>query len=237
MSQSSHLNRSDVELLYLGNLETQAARHVEGCLACRRALSDIEKQRAALLKRHPAATYVLRLREEHEKRRRRRIERSWLAGSSVAVAAAAALFIHWSPQGFPGDAPALRPQPAPPWLDDALLAKGEASLLVIRKRQEDVVALQGRVPVSPGDEVRLRFFVGEAGPVIAGVVMQNGEWMPWFEGDFAAGPHTPPETLRVTESPGAGLILLGTPEDVRAARAGMPARVQRADLVWRPRQP
>jgi hypothetical protein len=251
MSKTAHCTSPELELLYLGAPSGRGVQHADHCEACRRALSGLESERLALLRRHPPVSYVRALRAEAE--RAQRNERWQRLASSLAVAAVAAgLLLQWR------DAPyaELRPTPSlraegrsearePVGLssaglgsaalgseDEALLAKGQSTLSIIRKRRDDVSTLQGRVTVMPGDEVRVRFFLQARGAIVAGILTDAGEWMPWFDGEYSAGTHTPAATLRVTAAPGAGVVLLGAPDEVRAARAGQPANVRQAQLVW-----
>lgn len=241
MMHPSHLTQRELDLAYLGDPSSRGEEHAEYCPTCRQALHELETRRAALLRREPAETYVRRLRAEQARLQGRATNNRRVWGA-LAVAAAATLYLVRGSVLSSSDEEQklalLETMPSAGPIDPQasqsvqLLPKGESNLSIIRRRHDEEAILQGRVTVVPGDEIRLRFLVEKAGPVSAGVLTDGGDWILLFETDLPTGTHTPLTTLRVTEEPGAGRVLVGTPESVAAARAGKPSDAQQAELVW-----
>jgi hypothetical protein len=236
---SAHLSPREVELLYLGCGSEASHEHASECGPCATELASLGTQRDALLARLPAVDYGRRLERERARRlwRRRLLQR--ISGGLAIAAAASALMLRHDLDSkrprlgvgddFDGSSP-------PPAVEGAgsLLAKGDTTLSVVRKRGAGISILQGVVTVEPGDEIRIRFVCRTSGKLVAGILTDAGSWIPLFSDDCPLGVHTPDAALRVTEEPGGGVILLGTPEEVSLARAGQPARVRRARLDWMP---
>jgi hypothetical protein len=232
MTSEAHATRRELELLYLGDSPVPVARHAETCETCRHELSALKAERDALLERLPSPLYIKRLRAEHARSRRLKTTLRALSGA-LAMAAAGAGVLLWSGQASWFDN-AVRPSAR---LDraaaaDQLRPKGSAGLFIIRKRGAVSSVVQERVTVLAGDELRLRFVLETGGPVLAGILSDAGEWLTLFEQEYPAGVHAPLATLRVTEAPGGGRVLLGSPAEVAAARAGRPANVEQATIVW-----
>jgi hypothetical protein len=250
MTEPPHLTRAELELTFLGESTPRVAAHVQACQSCQAKLGEMDARREALLKRHPPLTYVRALRAADQRVRRGEGTLQALGGALALAASVALLVNQGSNAGLEAFAAprhgvespaaavalaapeaALRALQATP---DERRGKGASYLGVVRKRGEQVCLLRGRVPVTPGDSIRIRFTVDTPGTLAAGVVLDGGGWMPLFEQPFGAGTHTPAATLQVTATPGAGLVLLGAPDQVRRARANEPAVVQSARLAWLP---
>ena len=237
---TAHLSARDVELLYLGCAPASADTHASHCEPCAAALLALRTERDALLQRSPPAAYARRLQREHQGVVSRRRWLTCVSGGLAIAAGVAALMLRGG--GDPAeplawvDAEVARTLAArtPQLGSEDFLPKGDTTLVVVRKRDAEISLLQGALTVQPGDEIRLRFVRRSGGRTVAGVLTDAGQWSPLFDEEFSPGVHTPDAALRVTEEPGAGLIVLGTPEEVAAARAGEPAHVQRARLVWTP---
>jgi len=251
MTSGAHATRRELELLYLGDSPLPIARHAETCDSCREELRALKAEREALLQRLPSPPYIKRLRAEHASSRRLKTTLRLLSGALAMAAAGAGVFL-WSGQASwyapavgastvgastvdpstvdPPTAGAIEPRDSAQ--GDQLRSKGSSGLFIIRKRGAVSSALQERITVLAGDELRLRFVLETGGPVLAGILSDAGEWLPLFEQEYPAGVHSPVATLRVTEAPGGGLVLLGSPAEVAAARAGKPAKVEQARIVW-----
>lgn len=218
----------------------QLAAHVERCAECGAFLHTLVLEKAQFLATHPApTTFVRNLQQRAAEPTAWRTVQSWpvwtwqpkFRWSASFVLAAVVVALHWP---FPQQ---LHEAEAPPTSASDLrvfVAKGGAnSLAVIRKRQADQQLQSGRISVIPGDELRVRFSLPARAKVAAGILVDDGTWVPFFEGEFEAGTHTPEATLTVDSNPSSGTVLFGSPADVEHARTqGNFARVEMAELVW-----
>lgn len=228
-----HPSYDELELLDLGDATPEVSSHVGGCSICRDVVQGFEAERARLLDGESGQAFLRRLRSEEA--RGRQVRGWWLPGFWGILAAAAAMAI-----GFVGLAPAPDASPeaavsSPAIAPASLRSKGTQPLTVIRQRGTNQEFLHDAVPVSPGDRLRFLFYVDRRGPFVGGVLTDAGTWLPLFEGHFEPGRHRPSAaTLRVTDEPGGGLILVGPPSAVARERATGEAvdGVQRARLEW-----
>jgi hypothetical protein len=153
---------------------------------------------------------------------------------SVAVVALAVVGRQWDLSVREASRGLDAPSEAAPSGGSALVPKGDASMTLIRERGAAQEYFRGKVAtVSPGDHLRLGFYMKEAGPVGAGILTDDGRWVPFFEGVLAAGKHTPGTTLAVDDEPSSGRVLVGRPDALEAVRRGeRGAGVEVMRLVW-----
>lgn len=232
-------------------------RHLSGCEACRASLDELERERARFLAARPAAAFVRQVRQRLESEQRLVRDGRWWMLQLVplgAIVAVLQLVIGWPfIEGLGGESrvtlhhapattgsgeapsPASPSEPAAPWHATDLVGKGAGGPALIVRRDDAQFVARGIATIQPGDELRLRFELTTPGRVEAGISMASGEWVPFVSGDFAAGQHTPPATLRVDEEPSSGTLLLGAPSEVARARAGTAdADVQKLPIEWTP---
>lgn len=228
-----HPSYDELELIDLGDASPEVSSHVAGCSICRDTVRGFEAERARLLERESGQAFLRRLRSGDARGRQAR--GWWQPGFWGILTAAAAMAI-----GFVGLAPAPDASPEMGASSQAiarasLRSKGSQPLTVIRQRGTQQEFLHDAVPVSPGDRLRLLFYVDSRGPLVGGVLADAGTWLPLFEGHFEPGSHRPSAaTLRVSDEPGSGLILVGPPSAVAHERATGEAveGVQRVRLEW-----
>lgn len=234
----AHPTYPELELLHLGEPLDDVRRHVESCELCRRSLEGFEADTRQLLERESPDAFVLRLRGEAA-RRRRRSSLPALGGALALAASVAALFLTdpFGPElaGRANDSAVATGSPTTQ--AESLVTKGFQPLRIIRKRGEEQRTLVGDVTVVPGDRVRLSFDLEHSGRIVGGVLLDEGGWQQLFQGDFAAGSHTPLATLRADDEPGGGLLLVGPPDAVARAREGHIDRsVLTARILWQKEQ-
>ena len=240
---SAHLSARDIELCFLGCASEAADAHASRCEPCAAELRALRAARDALLERLQPEAYARRLQREQQRIAARRRWLTCVSGGLAIAAGVVALLLRASADEIEpvawldSKAVSTNAAPAPALAPQDFLPKGDTTLVVVRKRGAELELLQGVLTVAPGDEIRIRFMCRAGGRVVAGVLTDAGQWLPLVDGDFSPGAHAPDATLRVTREPGSGLVVLGTPEEVAAARAGAPAQVQRARLVWTALEP
>ena len=241
-----HPQMDELEAHHFGHALPEVGRHLPTCAACRAAVDALGSAEADF-----QALYLGSDRKLDDLIRRARMPleeaskqvRWWRLGGPVgltltgALATAALTLVvqPWGPEPANPGRGASRTTNAGDVALPELVAKGTATMTLIRERNAVQAYLQGsEATVAPGDRLRLRFFVKRKENVSAGILTDAGEWVPFFEGPLAAGMHTPTATLAVDSEPSSGRVLVGASERVDEAKQGgevaMDLQVMR--LVW-----
>lgn len=226
------------------------ARHIESCARCSAVSQALFDEHQAFLATRPSDAFVAQLERRVSQERvsdqkpsdaatTRIVGDMWSRASAwyaallrlpwwaVPVLGAVALAIAATQE------PALHETPTASaplrWT-----SKGSGPSLYVLRRRDDEQRLEHKsLTISPGDELRLHFSLNKRGRIAAGILVDDGTWVPFFEREFEAGSHTPQETLRVDDTPNAGTLLFGAPEQVARARRGLDVReIQKVALVW-----
>jgi hypothetical protein len=144
-----------------------------------------------------------------------RARRLAFAGGPL-LAAAAVAFVLWRPA--PAPAPGDDRRAAAP--DAPVRFKGELALAVVRDRAGEQERFVHEATVRAGDRIRLEVSGPGEGPLLAGVLGDDGAWLPLLE-LAAAGPgtHLSDRSARFDAEPTEGFVLAGRPDDVERARA------------------
>lgn len=199
-------------------------------------------ERSGWVARRPARSLASRLSSVGQMPLRKK---AWQA--AFLAAPLAGLLLLWSkgllspqgeslagPESASGALSGVAPQQASP---DRVAkgTKGVPPVVVVIKRGETLLEYEGHAVILPGDRLRLRFHLDQAGPVLAGILTASGQWVTFFDERFATGDHSPRATLSVDDRPSSGRILLGEPSAVRAAvSGGGEAGLHVIELVWKP---
>ena len=102
--------------------------------------------------------------------------------------------------------------------------KGSIEVAVIRDRDGAQERLVGPVSVRAGDRLRVEVALPAPGPLSAGVLDDQGQWVPLIApSEMSAGTHFSERAVRFDATPTRGRLLVGSPEDVSRARSGQPA--------------
>jgi hypothetical protein len=146
----------------------------------------------------------------------------FIAAAAPLLAAAALLLLVLRP------APPAPPPPAPPRPGGAGPAadggavrfKGEVAVAIVRDRGGDQERLVHEASVRSGDRIRVEVSSSAGGPLLAGVLADDGTWLPLLEAPFAeAGTHFSERAARFDAEPTEGAVLAGRPDEVERARA------------------
>jgi hypothetical protein len=246
---AGHPSALELEAWHAGERQRDLSGHVAACVVCRGRLEELDGERAAFLQRIDPEDYLRTLRARVDDAdaqasrsgsradprastpRRRRA----LVSAALVLAASAAL--GWLPRE-PGPAAASgrsaveeRHASAP-----ELAPKGhDTELAVIRLRAGEQSWQRRSAWIAPGDKLRVAVQLARPRHLVAGVLAEDGSWLPLFDRHFAAGRHVPEATLQIDARPASGRLLLGAAEDVAAARRGLrTGRVESLELVWSP---
>ena len=237
-SVSTHPSALQLERAQVGEGDAHVAAHVSGCEACRRTLDELASEQAQLLSRlHPDA-FVRELRRRASRSSRpgysaaeRGSRLGWFGLAAATAFSVGLVFMPRDPQPRSQLTSVAAQLTA---AEDGLRRKGSGSrAALIRNRAGQQAVLSGRISVVPGDELRLEFELTRPQRVCAGILADDGTWVPFFDAKFPAGVHIPASTLRVDDTRADGRVLLGSPAAVAAARSsGDVSAVQIAELVW-----
>jgi hypothetical protein len=140
------------------------------------------------------------------------------------LAAAAALLIALRPGPPPAQAPGAPPAQAPgaASVSDAgsVHFKGELALAIVRERDGAQERLVHAADVRAGDRVRLEVSSPQAGPLLAGVLADDGAWLTLIDDASAGvGTHFSERAARFDAEPTEGFVLAGRPDDVERAKS------------------
>lgn len=215
-----HPTRPQIELAFLGESTVCIRQHIERCKPCQLALEELKSAQAARNKRvAPEKAIQLAMAEQQARHHRwAKYQSTWTVGCALSCAAAVAVLIqveHTSPAPVESREMLTASEFLGP---DVLTAKGSQPLSVVRHRGQEQKILTGNVPVLPGDKLRLRFEIRTAQHIVAGLITDQGNWIPLFEDFFSHGIHVPKTTLDIDSKPGAGVIVIGGPRDVELLR-------------------
>ena len=131
-----------------------------------------------------------------------------------------------------GPSVAVRPTAGPSTGPAAELRfKGGLVVAVVRERGGRQERLAGPFQVRAGDRVRVEVSTDREGPLAAGLLTDEGEWVTLLAPvALEAGTHYSELAARFDESPTRATLLVGDPEEVGRARASRDfARV----VAWR----
>jgi hypothetical protein len=98
--------------------------------------------------------------------------------------------------------------------------KGGLVVAVVRERAGHQERLTGPFQVRAGDRVRVEVSIDREGPVAAGLLTDEGEWVALLApAALEAGTHFSELAARFDESPTRATLVVGEPEAVQRARA------------------
>jgi hypothetical protein len=233
-----HPTPFELERLHAGEFAQCPANHVAGhvatCTPCQRILSELHAERQAMLAHWPAQAFVRNLRAHVNTTRTEKTRHAAWMTTALSAATAAALFLSVLGRiDAPTSTASLGGPRRKAMASHELQAKGSSQLAVIRKRGGEQQLSTERLEIGPGDELRVRFHVDRKQHIAAGILADDGTWVPFFEAEFDTGIHIPRQTLRVDAQRTSGRVLLGPREAVLAARNGSPgAGLQAVQLIW-----
>jgi hypothetical protein len=107
------------------------------------------------------------------------------------------------------------PPPSPP----ETTFKGGIQVAVVRERAGQQSRFTGRVPVRPGDRIRVEVALDREQAILGAVLGDDASWLELLEdGVRQPGTHFSERSARVDATPLTGTIVVGAPEAVRRAR-------------------
>jgi hypothetical protein len=201
-----------------GETDPEVTRHLEGCAECRSTVEQLERQREAFLARETApeafADQVFRAAgKAQEQPTRRPLLPRWVWAAVAATAAVLiALVVVWRQPPSPGPGPGVDP--------GSRIRGGELRLQVVRIRGANQSRHVEPFRVRGGDEVNVELTLARPMRISAGLLGDDGTWLPLFEDrQLEPGVHHAEQALTVKGQAGSGWVLAGPPGRVRQAVA------------------
>ena len=213
-----------------GPSDGKVASHLATCQTCRHYIEKLREQAEVFRaengndKEFFIAGVLLRAAEEGRKpvafASRRTLQRMGLATASLAAAASLFLFVHRQPPASEATPVAER---------ESMRFKGGPVVALVRERNGTQARFAGDVRVRPDDRVRVEISSDETGPLAAGILGDDGTWIPLLAAVMLPpGTHFSERVVRFDEHPTAGWILVGSPDAVETARVSRAFTMVRA---------
>ncbi len=239
-----------------GDADEGVTAHLVACEACTQHVEKLRGQAARFRGSHDANAFVARAQAAAQRRERERkaesepegdrrtLRASWVVRvvgvvAGPLLAAALVLLLVRARPGDGGGAgagvgPSVTGGPTTgastgPATESRF--KGGLVVAVVRERGGRQERLAGPFQVRAGDRIRIEVSTDRDGPLTAGLLTDQGEWV-MLLAPFAleAGTHYSEQAARFDDSPTRATLLVGHPEDVGRARASRDfARV----VAWR----
>ncbi len=213
---TSHPNAIDLEAFACGEPIGRVAEHVDACEECRGYVAKIGGLEAPKV---PVRVVPIRP-------KRIRVE---LLAIPLAIAAALLFFLRSPAPSKLGEAHLAIPRVTPPAsVQVAALThedvpgvrfKGGLQLAVVRERGARQDRFTDSFTIRPGDRLRLEVAVDESRSILGAVLGDDGSWLEMMtEGVRDAGTYFSEKSARIDSEPTAGVMIVGDPGLVRAAK-------------------
>jgi len=227
-----------------GDADEGVTAHIATCEACARHVTQLRGEAAQFRAAHDANAFVARAQAAARARERepepgrqgdRRTSRaSWVARAGVVAGpllAAALVLVLVRARPRDGGGPAMGPGVTGPAAGGPSARastgpvaetrfKGGLVVAVVRERGGRQERLAGPFQVRAGDRVRVEVSSDRDGPIAAGLLTDDGEWVTLLAPvALEAGTHYSELAARFDESSTRATLLVGDPDDVGRARA------------------
>jgi hypothetical protein len=215
---SAHPAAHRLEALAAGDEDAKVSEHVASCEGCARYVKALEQEANTFRRRSDAAGPLRRAVAQVEGGSRARWAARTAALAGPLLAAAVVLLLVRPRSGSTTPVPSAEPL-APPGSSGEMRFKGELSVAAIRERGGRQERLVGPFAVRPSDAVRVEVSVDQAGPLTAGLLTDEGEWVVLLlPASVTAGTHYSERAARFDATPTHATLLVGAPAAVDRAR-------------------
>jgi hypothetical protein len=219
-----------LEAIAAGDEDGEARVHAASCPACAGYVAALERRAQAFRERPdaegPLRRAIARTRGDLRSRRRARV---WTVAGPLLAAAAVLLFVRG--RQAPTEVSSRVDTASSPSGSGDVRFKGELSVAAIRARAARQDRLVGSFGVRAGDAVRVEVSVDQEGPLTAGLLTDEGEWVVLLApAVLTAGTHYSEESVRFDASPTRATLLVGDPSAVQRARG---SRDFKGLIAWR----
>jgi predicted anti-sigma-YlaC factor YlaD len=197
-----------------GDDDERVCEHMASCEDCAGYVSALRQEAQTFRDRRDADGYVTRALERKQRARRR----AQVIGVAAPLLAAAAflLFVGGRPQR---ETVVQSVEPSGPPESGEMRFKGELSVAVIRERNGRQERIVGSFGVRAGDGIRVEVSVDQEGPLTAGLLTDEADWIVLLAPmALKPGTHFSERAARFDETPTRATLLVGTPAAVDRAR-------------------
>ena len=210
-----------LDAIAAGDLDSGASAHVESCEACTRYVGQLRAQGARFRAENDARAFVARA----EGRRGMPSARSpvarvaWAIAPMVAAAALLLLLVRARPQDSAPAPASTAEQAGPASGPREARFKGGLVVVVVREREGIQQRFSGSLQVLAGDRLRIEVSTDHDGPLAAGLLTDEGEWVQLLASSaLEAGTHYSELAARFDNSPTRATLVVGDPAAVDRAR-------------------
>jgi hypothetical protein len=214
-----------LEALAAGDEDASARHHLVSCAGCRQYVEALGRQARAFAQRPDAEGPLRRALARPPASARSRGPLLAVLATPLVAAAAVLVLVLGRVRPIttdPQQASALAPQPLPPGDTPSpsdMRFKGALSVGAIRDRGGRQERLAGPFAVRAGDAVRIEVSVDREGPITAGLLTDDGEWVVLLApAVLVKGTHDSEQSARFDATPTAAMLLVGDPVAVQRAR-------------------
>ncbi|HEY4015565.1 MAG TPA: hypothetical protein VGM06_19635 [Polyangiaceae bacterium] len=207
-----------LEALAAGDADAKVSEHVASCEACAGYLKALREEAQAFRARPGASGALRRAVEQAERASRSRRQARAVTVAGPLLAAAVVLLVVRARSGSTPPVPIVETL-APPGSSGEMRFKGELSVAAIRERAGRQDRLVGPFAVRASDAVRVEVSVDQEGPLTAGLLTDEGEWVVLLApASLGAGTHYSERAARFDATPTHATLLVGAPAAVDRAR-------------------
>lgn len=216
---NDHPNARRLDGLAAGCADPDAEAHVNRCEPCARYVEGLRRALPAITE-PDADAFVAALADHASPRPRFGPRARQIAFAAAPLLAAAALLVLVLRPAPPRPSPPGQgPDPTDTIVGGSVRFKGDVAIAVIRERRGEQERLVHEASVRAGDRIRLEVSSSAEGPLVAGVLADDGAWLPLLDAPQAnVGTHFSDRSARFDDEPTEGFVIAGRPDDVERAR-------------------
>ena len=208
-----------LDAIAAGDSDAGASAHVESCEACALYVGRLREQSVRFRAENDARAFVARAaaRRGREPARSRVLRVAWAMGPVLAVALLLLVRARPHEGALAPAATSERTRRASGPGEGRF--KGGLVVVVVREREGAQQRFAGPLQVRAGDRLRVEVSTDRDGPVAAGLLTDEGEWVQLFAPSaLEAGTHYSDRAARFDDSPTRATLLVGDPAAVDRAR-------------------
>jgi hypothetical protein len=215
-----------LEAVAAGDADAAVESHLAVCAVCREHVRALREEVARFRSEQGGEEFVKRVRSVEAIRAKARrsgtLARIGYVAGPLLAAALVVLVVRGRPGDGGGAAGKAHGEPSaatPPVGTGESRFKGGLVVAAIRERGEQQERLVGAFEVRAGDRVRVEVSTDHEGPVAAGLLTDEGQWVTLFAPvALEAGTHYSELDARFDASPTHATLLAGDPAAVERAR-------------------
>ena len=210
-----------LDAIAAGDADPGASAHVESCEACTLYVGRLREQSARFGAENDARAFVARVaaRRGREPARSRVARVAWAMAPVLAAAAVLLLLVRVRPHESALAPAATSEQTVTASSPREARFKGGLVVVVVREREGAQQRFAGPLQVRAGDRLRVEVSTDHDGPLAAGLLTDEGDWVQLLApSSLEAGTHYSERAARFDDSPARATLVVGDPAAVDRAR-------------------